>query len=276
MHFNDRLKQYQHRIQSVLKAQLPLAKNNLLHEAIRYSVLNGGKRLRPILVYLTGETFNASLEALDTPAFAIELIHCYSLIHDDLPAMDNDDMRRGKPTCHKKFNDAIAVLAGDALQALAFQKLSQANPLFNTSQQCKMQLTLARANLEMVEGQTIDITTNTDITPDQLLGMYQKKTGALFEASIALGAIAANCQDETIFNQLIDFAKCLGVAFQIQDDVFDHASETISTYTQLVGLNTAQEKINELFEQATQFLTNIRLSVSPLAELTRYISARKH
>jgi geranylgeranyl pyrophosphate synthase len=221
-----------------------------LYPAIQYSLFNGGKRLRPLLVYATGEALNVPLEQLHAPAAAVELIHCYSLIHDDLPAMDDDDFRRGKPTCHKAFDEATAILAGDALQTLAFEILSNAEMNPNpAAQQIKMVRTLAQASgmHGMVGGQALDImNADQNLSLTALTQLHQKKTGALISASITLAVLAADLDNRSDNNSensskkscenrtensilrnatlkagLHNFGEHLGLLFQVQDDILD-------------------------------------------------------
>ncbi len=244
-----------------------------LHEAMRYSVLNGGKRLRPLLVYATGEVLGANPSHLDAAAAAVELMHCYSLVHDDLPAMDNDDLRRGKPTCHKAFDEALAILSGDALQALAFQILSDNH--YNTvssSQQLKMLRILAEASgaLGMVGGQALDMQT-LGLCPslEDLCAMHQQKTGALITASVLLGAVAAGCQDPKQLLALEQYSECIGLAFQVQDDILDRISDTQTlgktqgkdlsqdktTFPALLGLAAAKQYARTLHDKAVNALS---------------------
>lgn len=233
-----------------------------LNEAMSYSVLAPGKRLRPFLVYLAGDVLGApSLDYMDLPACAIELIHAYSLIHDDLPAMDDAPLRRGRPTCHRQFSEATAILAGDALQPLAFEILASHPAPLNTEQRLKMIHVLAHAagSAGMAAGQMIDIEGGLD-TPTALLEMYELKTGKLFEACTALGAIAAGCHD----NPLNTFIKCLGLAFQIQDDILDIENTTDAlgkmqgidarnqkiTYPSLTSLESSRQKVTQLLDTA--------------------------
>lgn len=279
MKFDDFLKQYQNRISSYLHDILPAEENNILHQAMRYSVLNGGKRLRPILVYATGLTLNANPQNLDIPATAVELIHCYSLIHDDLPAMDNADLRRDKPTCHKRFNEAVAILAGDALQALSFAILSRNN---------QMSSILSQACLRMAEGQAQDITNQTTISLEKLNHINQLKTGALIEASVLLGAISANCKDKKILDELKKYTQNIGLAFQIHDDILDIESTTKAlgkptqsdqtldkiTYPALIGIKQAKQKLQQLHQQAIECLSKINLENSLLADLANFVITR--
>jgi farnesyl diphosphate synthase len=277
--FDYFLKQHQTRISSYLNEILPDEKNNILHQAMRYSVLNGGKRLRPILVYAAGLALHGNPKNLDTSAAAVELIHCYSLIHDDLPAMDNADLRRGKPTCHKKFNEAIAILAGDALQALSFEILSRNN---------QMSSILSQTCLYIAEGQAQDIANQTTISLEKLNHINQLKTGALIEASVLLGATSANCQNQKILDALKKYAQNIGLAFQIHDDILDIESTTKTlgkptqsdqtlnkpTYPALIGVTQAKQKLQQLHQQAIECLNKINLENSLLADLANFVITR--
>ncbi len=241
------------RIGSFLARLLPEKSNNLttsdrLYDAIRYSVLNGGKRMRPLLVYATGEALGHALDLLDAPAAAVELIHCYSLIHDDLPAMDNDDLRRGKPTCHKAFDEATAILAGDAIQALAFEVL--ADPILNPlppGQKIKMISLLAQKSgmQGMAGGQALDLAfegNQSVVSLEHLRNIHLKKTGALIEAAVTLGALASEKEmGPSLIGELQKFARCIGLSFQIQDDILDIISTT-EILGKSVGKDSAQQK----------------------------------
>jgi farnesyl diphosphate synthase len=235
-----------------------------LQESMAYAVLNGGKRIRPLLVYLTGYALDAIWENMDPAASAVELIHVYSLIHDDLPAMDNSDLRRGKPTCHKIYGDAIAILAGDTLQSLAFEILATHSTTLNPKQRLNMiqKLSLASGIHGMAAGQALDLSGMT--TLESLTQMYQLKTGALLTASVLLGAIAANNENPQLLTALETFAKNIGLAFQIQDDLLDIegtvqltgkpqgidlVNEKI-TYPSLIGIDKSRQAIQTLFKEA--------------------------
>jgi farnesyl diphosphate synthase len=249
------------RIEQFLANQLPEIPNDLscevppLFKAMRYAVLNGGKRIRPLLVYATGEAFGYPLNNLDAPAAAVELVHCYSLIHDDLPAMDNDDLRRGQPTCHKAFDEATAILAGDALLTLAFELLTN-NALNPVSAEEKIQMIQILAQKSgrdgMVGGQALDLASEGKqnlISLEELRQLHYKKTGALIEASVTLGAVGAlhtgiakTAENvETIMLKLQEYARCIGLAFQIQDDILDIVSNT-ETLGKTAGKDQKQNK----------------------------------
>jgi farnesyl diphosphate synthase len=271
------LSHHKARVETALAAYLPAAETPpiRLHQAMRYSVLNGGKRLRPALVYATGAALGLGLEQLDAPACAVEFIHAYSLIHDDLPAMDNDDWRRGQPTCHKAFDEATAILAGDALQGLALQILCQPAPGISAEQALTMVRTLAQASgtQGMVGGQALDlaaVASTLDVA--QLQTIHHLKTGALIRACIELPLIAAGKDhDAAAATPLRQFADCLGLAFQIQDDILDVAGTMQSlgkqpggdsknnkpTYPALLGLAEAQRHLTALRQQALDLLASL-------------------
>ena len=257
------LQAYQTRIEGVLERVLPSVEilPQRLHEAMRYSVLNGGKRMRPLLVYATGESLGLAPEMLDLPAAAIELIHVYSLIHDDLPAMDDDALRRGKPSCHCAYDEATAILAGDALQALAFQLLAQADEPISAQQRLRMiqQLSIASGSRGMVGGQAIDLAAvGQALTELELEQMHIHKTGALIRSSVLLAAYTAPDLAERQLIQLDHYAKCLGLAFQVQDDILDIESDTQTlgktrgadaaagkpTYPSVMGMSAAKRKLD--------------------------------
>lgn len=260
--------------------------------AMRYGVLNGGKRLRPLLVYAVGEMYGANLKVLDVPACAIEMIHSFSLIHDDLPAMDNDDLRRGKLTCHKAFDEATAILAGDALAILAFQIINESKFLA-PKQAVTMSRILASAagSRGMAGGQDMDIRAiNKKLSIKKLEQMYVLKTGVLLGAAVKLGALAANINDPREFKFLDKFAKNVGLAFQIQDDIFNIESNADklgknvgtdkkcnkTTYPALVGIPAATAKIGRLWQSAEKSLQKLQTNTRLLQELVAYIRQRDH
>lgn len=258
-----------------------------LQTAMAYAALNGGKRVRPTLVYLTGKALGASWEALDSAAIAIECIHVYSLIHDDLPAMDNSDLRRGKPSCHKAFDEATAILAGDALQPLAFTLLASANAYLTAEQRIVMAQLLSEEMQKMVAGQMLDIS-GVQTLP-ALTQMYQLKTGSLLKASVLLGAIAANLTDNTLLRSLDLFAENLGLAFQIQDDLLDVEGTTQSigkpqgadtanqkiTYPALLGIPQSHQQVKELFATALSALDFLGEQKNLLCEFAQQLMQRK-
>ena len=260
-----------------------------LEAAMRHGLLVGGKRLRPLLVYLAGQALGAEDDALDAPAAAIELIHAYSLIHDDLPAMDDDDLRRGQPTVHKAFDEATAILAGDALQALAFEVLArQPHPRLGS-----MVTTLAVASGRegMVAGQALELAAvggHPDV--DALAHMHRHKTRALIVAAVRLGGLVAVDEHDARLSALIRYARAIGLAFQIHDDVLDVTGDTATlgkisgadaarakpTYPSLLGLEGAQRKAQALIDEAIAALAPLGERAAPLADLAHYMIERDH
>ena len=295
MKFTERLTVWQTRVDAALDRWLPPAteKPESLHEAIRYSMFAGGKRIRPVLVYASGEAFDAAPAALDVCACAVEMIHTYSLIHDDLPAMDDDDLRRGRPTCHKAYNEATAILAGDSLQALAFQALSQDSAIRVSAQQrLRMINALARAigAAGMTGGQAIDLEAeNRTLDLEQLQTMHARKTGALIRASIELGALCADRVDEQRFDSVSRYAECIGLAFQIHDDILDIEGDTAtlgkpqgsdlernkSTYPNLLGLEGAKQAEQKALDKALSHLAIFGAEADMLRQIAAYIIERE-
>jgi len=285
---------YQHRVEQVMAAALAELSitDPELHAAMQYSLLSGGKRIRPFLVYAVGEMLGASLHDLDAPAAAIECLHTYSLIHDDLPAMDDDDLRRGRPTCHKAFNEATAILAGDALQALSFELLSQHQyQQVDFPQRLKMVQQLARHSgySGMCGGQAIDLAhTNKHMTVEALEAMHQLKTGALIECAVQLAWLASPATATAELNALVRYARALGLAFQVQDDILDIEGDTATlgkpqgsdqqankaTYPSLLGLPAAKAKAQQLFAEAKQALSVLPYDTQPLSAFAHYVIAR--
>jgi len=263
-----------------------------LHEAMRYSVLDGGKRIRPILVYASGRATGADQERLDAPACAVELIHAYSLVHDDLPAMDDDDLRRGKPSCHRAFGEANAILAGDALQSLAFQVLAQdiATPAeCSALPQIIRTLAMASGSRGMAGGQAIDLAaTGQQLNIAEMEDMHIHKTGALIRASVVMGALCGKDVAGEQLDRLDHYAKCVGLAFQIRDDILDIEGETEnlgkhtgmdqhrdkSTYPALIGLDAARQRNLELHENAMDSLEGFDTRADPLRWISAYIIER--
>jgi farnesyl diphosphate synthase len=297
---NNALKDYltacQDRAERALEARLPGANilPQKLHEAMRYTVLGGGKRMRPMLVYAAGRALGIAPDALDGPACAVEFIHVYSLIHDDLPAMDDDDLRRGKPTCHVVYGEATAILTGDALQALAFQVLAHDPSITATAQnRLRMIDVLARAggSQGMVGGQAIDLgAVGQKLTLPELENMHIRKTGALIRASVQLATLAKADMDAFRADRLDHYAKCIGLSFQVQDDILDEESDTATlgktqgkdkdsdkpTYPALLGLSGAKQKARELHEQALDSLSCFGAEADILRDLSLYIIQRDH
>jgi geranylgeranyl pyrophosphate synthase len=269
-----------------------------LQAAMQYAVLGGGKRLRPLLVYaaaeaLAGEKGNAAVTSGDIPACAVECIHAYSLIHDDLPAMDDDALRRGRPTCHIQFDEATAILAGDALQALAFDLLASSPNLHCDDKQRLLMVTeLAKASgwLGMVAGQALDIeATGQQLTEQALIAMHALKTGTLISASVMLGALSTGLATSEQLQALREFAQLLGLAFQIQDDILDvEASTEISgkqqgkdaqhgkaTYTSILGLAGAKQRLAAVAAQADAALRKVDVNTERLRQLAQFVVQRQ-
>ncbi|CAK0752042.1 geranyl diphosphate/farnesyl diphosphate synthase [Gammaproteobacteria bacterium] len=285
----------QKRVEEALCHWLPTihAAPTNLHQAMHYAVLEGGKRIRPLLVYATGRSLGISSEALDAPACAIELIHAYSLVHDDLPLMDNDDLRRGKPTCHKMFGEVTALLAGDALQSLAFHILAHAPRTLGEDRLRMVEtLALSAGSRGMAGGQAMDLAAEgREITLPELELIHIHKTGALIRASVLFGIYACPEMVGTKRHEYLDhYAKCIGLAFQIQDDVLDVEGDTRilgkrqgadaahdkSTYPSLMGLSAAKERAAELQEEALDSLAIFDDSADVLRWLATYIVRRSH
>lgn len=288
---NHFLHECQQRIQPwlehFLSQQNDLAQN--LSAAMRYAVLNGGKRVRPALAYGACLACGGTLAAADAAAGAVELVHCYSLVHDDLPCMDDDDLRRGVPTCHKAFNEATALLAGDTLQALAFIALT-GSPL-TADQQIRQVQKLSLASANMAVGQALDLAgEGQNLSLAELEQVHRHKTGALIRASVLMGAIAAGCSDETTLQALETFANKLGLAFQVHDDVLDIIGDTQklgkqagadaehakSTYPALLGLEAAQALATQLHDEAVAALTPLGCRTNALIWLADFLVARDH
>ncbi len=262
-----------------------------LKEAILYSTLNGGKRLRALLTLASGELCLANRETLIPIASAIECIHAYSLIHDDLPAMDDDEYRRGKLTCHKAYDEATAILAGDALLTYSFDLLSHIEDLSAEKRLEIIQLySVAAGTFGMVGGQYIDLDSeNKTISLHELETIHRKKTGALIKAAILAGAIAGDTDADT-YDRLSVYADNIGLAFQIKDDILDvtgtqeelgkmpgsDALQDKSTYISLLGLEASIEKLNALTEEAIELLTPLGERAMPLIDLAHYIQKRNH
>ncbi|MBL1321099.1 MAG: (2E,6E)-farnesyl diphosphate synthase [Methylophaga sp.] len=284
----------QERVEKALSERLPqvgdLGSANLI-EAMRYSTLNGGKRLRALLVYAAGEALDIDLDRLDAPASAVEMIHAYSLVHDDMPIMDDDDLRRGRPTCHKAYDDATALLVGDALQTLAFESLC--DDILSPAQQCKMVKVLAQRSgaLGMAGGQAIDLeSVGQSLDLAALQGMHELKTAALIRASVRLGALAYADVDEITLTKLDSFAHSIGLAFQVQDDVLDVVSSTETlgktqgadvalnkpTYPALLGLEAAQQKATDLIDHALAQLADLPYNTQTLTALAQFVVQRSH
>lgn len=291
--FPQFLQHCQQRVTAALDNALPVTIEPALSlkQAMRYSALNGGKRVRATLVYAAAQSISG-----DAPTFtnniacAVELIHAYSLVHDDLPAMDDDALRRGQATCHIAFNEATAILAGDALQTLAFECLATTANL-SAELRCALVLTLAQASgaTGMVAGQAMDLAAeNRQITLEELKALHQHKTGALIRASVRCGALSVGANAEQL-HALNTYADAIGLAFQVQDDILDIESSTEqlgkqqgadlalnkSTYPSLLGLEQAKQHAQALYQEAISALTIFDSKANFLRELARYIIERK-
>ncbi|PZW63857.1 geranylgeranyl diphosphate synthase type II [Pseudomonas sp. URMO17WK12:I1] len=291
---------YQARCQKQVDAALeplfaaPRVELERLYAAMRYSVFNGGKRVRPLLAYAACEALGGSAQQADGAACAVELIHAYSLVHDDLPAMDDDDLRRGQPTTHIAFDEATAILAGDGLQSLAFAVLASAR---HNPQSAEIRLSMFQALAQaagpagMVGGQAIDLgSVGQQLQQPALEVMHRHKTGALIEAAVRLGALASGRADEQSLAALSTYARAVGLAFQVQDDILDVESDTATlgktqgkdqandkpTYPALLGMAAAKAYALELRDQALQALQPFDEAAEPLRELARYIVERRN
>ena len=286
---------YQERVEHVIEAALPIQVPNYLTEAMRYSILGGGKRIRAILVYATGEALKLNIETLDSAAAAIEMLHAYSLVHDDLPCMDDDDLRRGKATTHIAYDEATAVLAGDALQTSAFELLSTPINSICAENQLKILNTLATASgvNGMVKGQAIDLAAvGKTITEDQLEVMHLNKTGALIKASVLMASycteLVSSAEAEERREKLSDYALAIGLAFQVQDDILDIQSDTETlgkqqgadiaagkpTYPSIMGMDAAKEKLFKLHDKALSSLKGFEQEADLLREIADFIVKR--
>ncbi len=278
----------------ILERVLPAASKQpeSLHQAMRYAVLDGGKRLRPLLVLAAAELGKSVQAACEQAAAAVECIHVYSLVHDDMPAMDNDTLRRGKPTCHVRYGEATALLTGDALQTLAFELLSQANGL-PADRQLRMIRTLAAASgsLGMAGGQAVDLdNVGKTLSQTELEAMHRLKTGALIRAAVLLGALSCPDLDDAALEKLDRYAACLGLAFQVVDDVLDCSADTATlgktagkdaeadkpTYVKLMGLDAARRYAEELVAEALAQLQAFDERAEHLRSLARFVTARSH
>ena len=278
----------------ILEQLLPPADTlpHTLHQAMRYVTLGGGKRLRPMLVLAAAQLGAAEPSAVEYSMAAIELIHVYSLVHDDMPAMDNDSLRRGKPTCHIKYDEATALLTGDALQTLAFDLLSRPTTLPAT-RQLQMLATLAQAtgSLGMAGGQAIDLAhVGKNMQQTELEHMHSLKTGALIRAAVALGALACPNLDSTALQHLDHYAQKLGLAFQVMDDVLDYEADTATlgktagkdahnnkpNFVALMGAEEARHYAEQLIAEAIAQLAPFGDQAQPLHQLAEFVTARKH
>ena len=292
--FGTELKQVQDRINQFLTNQFEEIDSYSapLRDAMKYGLLLGGKRVRPFLVYATGKMLGAEMSALDYAAAAIEAIHAYSLIHDDLPAMDNDELRRGQPTCHIAFDEATAILAGDALQAFAFEILTEA-PSLSSEQKLQLLKVLAQASgvQGMCLGQSLDlISEHKQVNLAELELIHRNKTGALLTAALKLGFICSpHLENKELEQQLERYSQAIGLAFQVQDDILDIEGDSAeigkpvgsdldldkSTYPKLLGLEGAKQKAQELYQTALHELDNLPFDTTALCALAEFIVNRK-
>ena len=282
------------RVEAALDHALPSIDRSpqRLHAAMRHGVLNGGKRMRPLLVYASGTAFGASAPSLDAAAVAVELIHCYSLVHDDLPAMDDDALRRGQPTVHVAFDEATAILAGDALQSLAFAALAHAPQSAEARIAMLAELAHAAGAAGMCGGQALDIDATGDaggVAIEQLQRMHALKTGALLRAAVRLGAIAAGA-DAASCSALDRYADALGLAFQVRDDLLDiegdaatlgktagkDARQDKATFPALLGIEASRARLVELAAVMDDALAGLGTDTSALAALGRRVVERDH
>ncbi len=285
----DLIRKLQKRSNSILSA-LVLPKNVgqfELVDAMRYVLMSPGKRIRPVISYITADALGVNLNEVDYPAASIELIHAYSLVHDDLPAMDDDDLRRGLPTCHKKFSESTAILAGDALQSLAFETLAQIKNDYAIT--LVKELSRASGVMGMAGGQAIDLAApGKDFDENSLENMHILKTGALIRASVMFPYIIGKKKDSDVSNALKKYAKCIGLAFQVQDDILDVEGETEiigkpkgsdcksdkTTYPKLLGLKNAKKRASDLVTESCDAISFLGNKADRLMKLAQYIINR--
>jgi geranylgeranyl pyrophosphate synthase len=294
--FQALLERWQARTERELAARLPLvtARPTRLHEALRYSALGGGKRVRPVLVYSTANALGIPETVVDGVACAVELIHAYSLVHDDLPAMDDDDLRRGRPTCHKAFDEATAILVGDALQVLAFETLAS-GPGLPADAAIRLELVrllaIASGTSGMAGGQALDLAAvGRQLSLAEVEEMHGRKTGALIHASVMMAAACSERISESLTRALDEFARAVGLAFQIQDDLLDIEGDATllgkatgadrahdkPTYPSSVGVDAARRRMNELHARALAALAIIGPRAATLASVSDWLVLRKY
>ncbi|MGB0459349.1 MAG: polyprenyl synthetase family protein [Porticoccaceae bacterium] len=286
------LHSYTQQVDAQLELIIPQAAGpaSKLYKAMRYSVFNGGKRVRPALCFAAADAIGASNSNTAKVAAAVEMIHAYSLIHDDLPAMDDDDLRRGVPTCHIKFDEATAILAGDGLQSLAFKQLTE---LADLPASINLKLIAILSDLAgcngMVSGQAVDLaSTGKQLSADELDYMHNHKTGALIEASVVMGALATDQATDDQIEALKQYARAIGLAFQIQDDILDVESSTEelgksqgsdsandkATYTSILGIEKARSEAERLYQTSIDALSIFSNNADPLRALAKFIVHR--
>jgi geranylgeranyl pyrophosphate synthase len=293
--FALQLEAWRARTERALAARLPDACKvpARLHQAMRYSVLGGGKRVRPMLLFATARTLDLEEQEVEAAACAVELVHAYSLVHDDLPAMDDDDLRRGRPTCHRAYDEATAVLVGDALQPLAFQLLAE-DPSLPAAPGIRLRMIALLAEAigtgGMAGGQALDLAAQGhQLQIADVDEMYTRKTGALIRASVLLAAACVPSLDAVSYASLADFATSLGMAFQIQDDLLDVLGDTAvlgkrtgadskhgkATYPAIIGVEASQVRFGELHGQALDALARLGPRAQPLRSLAGWLFARR-
>lgn len=287
--FNTWTLAHQHRCEQALSRVLPAADilPARLHEAMRYAALGGGKRVRALLCYAAAELAGAENHAADASACAVELIHAFSLVHDDMPCMDDDDLRRGKPSCHKQYDDATALLVGDALQSLAFEALAVTGHT-HALQQVQL-LAQATGSRGMCGGQSIDLqSTGQHLSMATLETMHQYKTGALIRAASMLGAYAAQHVTQDVLTTLDQYSRNMGLAFQVVDDILDATADTEtlgktagkdqaqdkSTYVSLLGIDAARDLVKQLYTDTQQALSGYGKAADPLRGIAQFICER--
>ncbi|HEY4367265.1 MAG TPA: farnesyl diphosphate synthase [Steroidobacteraceae bacterium] len=294
--FAGQLQRWQGRIETQLEARLPPANSHpqRLHEALRYSVLNGGKRVRPALVYATARSLGLAESMVDGAACAVEFIHAYSLVHDDLPAMDDDDLRRGRPTCHKAFDEATAILVGDSLQVLAFQILAS-GPGLPADAAVRLQLVellaVGSGTHGMAGGQALDLAAQGHtLSVEQVEEMHARKTGALIHASVMMALACAPNVTDLVRSSLDSYARDIGLAFQIQDDLLDiegdrellgkatgaDSAHNKPTYPSVVGIEVARSRMHLLHARALDSLQVLGAAAAPLAALSDWLVLRQY
>jgi geranylgeranyl pyrophosphate synthase len=292
---NERWSHWRQRVDECFERHLPVAGKDLptLHQAMRYAVIGAGKRFRAALVYATGEGLGANSTELDLPACAVELVHAFSLVHDDLPSMDDDNLRRGKPSCHVAFGEATAILTGDALQSLAFDVLARAENEYSAQTRIEMVRILAQATgaSGMAGGQAIDLSASGSTSSKTTLEtMHRMKTGALISASVQLGARAAGAEDPALLDGLSRYGLVLGLTFQITDDILDETAETAAlgktrgsdrkqnkpTYLTVLGETAARNAAAQYHNEARETLSGLPMDVTVLMALTDFVTTRHH
>ena len=292
--FSNKIEYYSHRINQLLDRLLPQSekKIELLHEAMRYAVLSEGKRVRPLLVYAVGECLNIKKNLLDIPAITVELMHAFSLVHDDLPSMDNDDFRRGLPTVHKKYGEATAILAADALQFLAFQQISESSKLTDYQKvQIINLISNACGSNGMIGGQHIDLSSeNKELNYEEIKELHLLKTGALIHASVITACYLSNEISQSKINALGTYGKNVGLAFQIRDDILDaesinykndknkNSDEVLdkATWPKFFGLDESENYCNKLINKSTEALKIFPNEANMLRKLITYLIKRSH